>query len=131
MENEIVFEYHEYRGYDHVVTHKGTLALINSKPPYEAAVHTKIYTYNFIYGKYHDGYYFTIPEWFIGCPVSTYKDIEENAKCIEEAGMNACEAYVAATALSNLKKALDQFMKKETDVQKRKTNHDWPLEIRT
>lgn len=83
----------------------GTLRLISEKAPYEAIADLRSYHYHFIYGKYRDGYYISIPEWYIGCPMSHYKDISWNKEYLISAGMDAKSASTVATAISYLRKA--------------------------
>ena len=91
----------------HSASWTGTLELLTEKAPYEAVVNSRGYCYHFIYGKYTHGYYISIPNWYIGCPMADYRDVFWNKNSLKEAGMSACDAETIARAVSNLRKALD------------------------
>ena len=91
----------------HPTNWTGTLELLTEKAPYEAVVNSRGNYYYFIYGKYQNGFYITIPEWYIGCPMSDYRDIYWNKNSLKAAGMDIYDAETIARAVSNLKKALD------------------------
>ena len=42
---------------------------------YETVISCEGCKYHLIYGKNSYGYYLVIPEWYIGCQMSDYKDI--------------------------------------------------------
>ncbi len=91
----------------HTASWTGTLELLTEKAPYEAIVNSRGNCYHFIYGKYSHGYFISIPNWYIGCPMSDYRDVFWNKSNLKEAGMSACDAETIARAVSNLRKALD------------------------
>jgi hypothetical protein len=83
----------------------GTLLLLSENAPYEAIADVRSYHYHFIYGKYKDGYYISIPDWYIGCPMSHYKDVRWNTTSLIAAGMGPGSAGIVAIALSHLMEA--------------------------
>ena len=83
----------------------GTLLLLSESAPYEVIAKVRSYHYHFIYGKYKDGYYISIPDWYIGCPMSHYKDISWNVKSLMAAGMSPPSAGMVAIAVSHLMEA--------------------------
>lgn len=90
----------------HSTNWTGTLELLTEKAPYEAVVNSRGNYYHFIYGKYINGFYISIPEWYIGCPMADYRDVHWNKNSLKEAGMSSYDAETIARAVSNLKKAL-------------------------
>lgn len=92
---------------NHSTSWTGTLELLTEKAPYEAVVNSRGNYYHFIYGKYANGYYISIPEWYIGCPMADYRDVFWNKSSLKEAGMSPHDAETIARAVSNLRKALD------------------------
>jgi hypothetical protein len=88
----------------------GTLTLLSDKAPYELIATTDIYEYHCIYGKYKYGYYISIPDHYIGCPMSNYKDVSWNERSLKAAGMRPTDASVVAAAISHLKEAYQKTM---------------------
>lgn len=83
------------------------LELLNENAPYEAVVHAHGHYYQFIYGKYQNGYYISIPDWYIGCPMADYRDVYWNKESLIQAGLSRNDAEIITRAVSYLKEALD------------------------
>ena len=54
---------------------------------YETVISCEGCRYHLIYGKHCYGYYLVIPEWYIGCEMSDYKDTFWNAESLRKTGL--------------------------------------------
>lgn len=85
----------------------GTITMITKKAPYEVVLQGDGNKYHLIYSKYQSGYYLVIPEWFIGCEMSTYNDIVWNRGAIKRAGLNERETETIVQGISHIKQMLN------------------------
>ena len=54
---------------------------------YETVISCEGCKYHLIYGKHSYGYYLVIPEWYIGCEMSDYKDTFWNTESLRKTGL--------------------------------------------
>ena len=54
---------------------------------FETMISCEGFRYHLIYGKHSYGYYLVIPEWYIGCEMSDYKDTFWNTESLTKTGL--------------------------------------------
>ena len=68
---------------------------------YETVISCEGCRYHLIYGKHCYGYYLVIPEWYIGCEMSDYKDTFWNAESLRKTGLTGTTVHKIVNTIKN------------------------------
>lgn len=87
----------------------GTIRVINlDHEPYEVCINANGYGFHAIFGSQENGHFLCIPDWNVGCELSSYKDRFWNIESIVRSGNLGSEE---ACAIGNALDLLDFLIK--------------------
>lgn len=77
----------------------GQVKIYNTTQPYEIEVCARGSSFFIIFGESTHGHYICIPDWDVGCPLSTFRDIHWNTERLTRS-LSPVDASSVASALS-------------------------------
>ena len=86
---------------------EGKINIIRFLHPFEFSINARGSSFQLILGHYEYGYYVCIPNWKIGCDISTLSDIFWNMENLCAAGLDIVDAITIVDALEVLENYID------------------------